>query len=106
MTDVIPTQKKVGEGAANSESRSSASIDGSLWVSIAALVGSAIAVVIAREQPEKIELRFEIQRQQLEMKNDQQAKLIQDLKDKVTMLETNVLIYREDVVALEKKVKR
>lgn len=85
-----PVQK---EGGVHNEAR----IDGSLWLSIIALLAAAIAVVISREQPEKIELRFQIQQQRLDNKIEQQDKLILDMRRKVDGLETEVMLLRQDV---------
>jgi hypothetical protein len=89
-----PQQKEV------SGSNAEAHIDGSLWLSIIALLGAAIAVVTSRMEPEKIELRFQLQQQRLETTNREQAKLIDDMRVTVRDMETEVMLLRQDVADL------
>lgn len=77
-----------------------------LYVGIVAAIIAAISLGVSLQQPRNIDLQFQLQQQDLQTRNREQAKLIADLTEKVKMLETNVLLYREDVVSLEKKVKR
>lgn len=93
----VPQTKEI------SGTNAEAKIEGGLWVGILGCVLGAIAVGSNITQPREIDLRFQLQQQQLEQRNREQTRAIEQLTEKVKQLTTDVMLYREDVIALEKK---